>query len=95
MGSLTYAEARDKLAAVWDEVVSTREPVVITRRGHPDVALLAADELSSLMETARLLHSPKNARRLLGALERARAGKGCRVDLEELRKKTGIDATRR
>jgi antitoxin YefM len=95
MGTLTYTEARDKLATVWDEVVSSREHVVIKRRGHPDVALLPADELSGLLETAYLLRSPANARRLLGALKRARAGKGQVMKIEELRKKSGIDATHR
>ena len=91
MGTLTYTEARDNLASVWDDVVSTREAVVIKRRGHPDVAILPADELSSLMETAHLLRSPKNARRLLGALKRARAGKGTQVTAELLRKKAGLN----
>jgi antitoxin YefM len=95
MATLTYTEARDRLASVWDEVLSSREPVVIKRRGHPDVALLPADELSSLMETAHLLRSPANARRLLGALKRARSGKGRKMTLEELRKKSGMDETRR
>jgi antitoxin YefM len=95
MGTVTYTEARDKLASVWDEVVSSREPMVITRRGHPDVALLPADELSSLLETAYLLRSPENALRLLGALERAREGKGRQMTLNVLRKKSGLNATGR
>ena len=95
MATVTYTEARDKLASVWDEVVSSREPIVIKRRGHPDIALLPADELSSLMETAHLLRSPANARRLLGALKRANSGKGRKLTVEELRKKSGMDETRR
>ena len=95
MGTVTYTEARDRLAFVWDQVVSTREPVVIKRRGHPDIAMLPADELSSLMETAHLLRSPVNARRLLGAMKRARSGKGRAMTPEELRKKSGIDETHR
>jgi antitoxin YefM len=95
MGNVTYTEARERLASLWDEVVSTREAVVIKRRGHPDIAMLPADELSSLMETAHLLRSPANARRLLGALKRARAGKGRAMTMEELREKSGADATGR
>ncbi len=94
MSTVTYTEARDKLASVWDHVVSTREAVLITRRGHPDIALLPADELSSLMETAHLLRSPANARCLLGALKRAQAGKGRAMGAEELRKKSRIDEAR-
>ena len=49
--------------------------VIITRRGHEDVALISVSELSSLIETAHLLSSPKNAERLATALNRAKAGK--------------------
>jgi antitoxin YefM len=65
--------------------------VLIKRRGRPDVALLPADELSSLMETAHLLRSPENGKRLMSALKRARAGKGKRMTVAELRKASGID----
>ena len=91
MGTISYTEARERLASVWDEVVSSREAVVIKRRGHADVAMLPADELSSLMETAHLLRSPANARRLLGALKRARAGKGRTMTAGEIRKRAGLD----
>jgi antitoxin YefM len=67
----TYTHARANLAALCDEVTSTREPIVIHRRGSEDVMLVAATELRSLMETAHLLRSPKNAQRLLTALVRA------------------------
>jgi antitoxin YefM len=67
----TYTNASANLAALCDEVISTREPIVIHRQGSEDVALVAAAELSSLMETAHLLRSPKNAQRLLAALARA------------------------
>ncbi len=67
----TYTQARAELASLCDEVASTREPVIIRRRNAEDVALVSADELASLLETAHLLHSPKNAARLLAALNRA------------------------
>ena len=57
----SYSNARATLAALCDEVASTREPVIIRRRNAEDVALVAADELESLLETAHLLRSPKNA----------------------------------
>ncbi|OFV79724.1 MAG: prevent-host-death protein, partial [Acidobacteria bacterium RBG_13_68_16] len=59
----TYTQARATLAKLCSEVVQSREIVVIRRRGAEDVALVAADELRSLMETAHLLRSPKNAER--------------------------------
>ena len=67
----TYTQARAELASLCDEVASTREPVIIRRRNAEDVALVSADELASLLETAHLLRSPKNAARLLAALNLA------------------------
>lgn len=67
----SYTEARKNLARLLDRVTEDREVVYIRRRGRERVALVAAGELSSLMETAHLLRSPKNAVRLLSALQRA------------------------
>ncbi|MFL5244093.1 MAG: type II toxin-antitoxin system Phd/YefM family antitoxin [Gemmataceae bacterium] len=68
----TYTHARAHLATLCDQVTSSHEPVIIHRRGAEDVALVDAAELRSLTETAYLLRSPKNARRLLAAILRAR-----------------------
>ena len=69
----TYSKARASLAALCNRAVSDREIILIQRRGHEDVALIAASELSSLLETAHLLRSPANAERLLTALARAQS----------------------
>ena len=71
----TYTRARAMLAAICDEVIENREPVIIRRRGKEDVALVAAADLSSLLETAHLSASPANARRLNRALRDARSGR--------------------
>ena len=89
MTTISYTEARDRLASVWDETVSTREPVVIDRRGHESVVLVPASEWEGLLETAHLLRSPANARRLLGALTRLDQGEGQQLSLEALATKTG------
>lgn len=68
----TYSHARANLAELCDEVASTREAVIIRRRNRDDVALIAANELDSVIETAHLMRSPKNAERLLKALTRAK-----------------------
>lgn len=86
----TYTQARERLASLMDQVTDTREPVLIRRRGREPVALVAADELASWMETAYLLRSPKNARRLLAASERAARGEGERMDIDELRVRLGL-----
>ena len=70
----SYTEARANFATLCDRVTADRETVIISRRGAADVALVAADELAGLLETAHLLRSPKNAARLLAALSRARQG---------------------
>jgi antitoxin YefM len=64
----TYTALREGLAGYLDRVTDDREVVIVRRRGARDVAMVAADELSSLLETAYLLRSPKNAERLLHAL---------------------------
>lgn len=68
----TYTSARANLSKLCDEVIDNREVVIINRRGFDDVALIAASELASLAETAHLLRSPRNAKRLLAALNRER-----------------------
>ena len=67
----TYTHLRQSLASVLDRVADDREVVIVVRKGERKVAMVPADELAGLMETAHLLRSPKNARRLLMALRRA------------------------
>jgi antitoxin YefM len=67
----SYTQARARLASLCDRVAETREPYVIERRNGENVALISEAELNSLLETAHLLRSPANARRLASALERA------------------------
>lgn len=64
---------------------------MINRRGHEDVALISAAELSGLTETAHLLRSPKNAQRLLKALQRAQAATEKPDTVENLRKEMGVE----
>ena len=72
----TYTQARAALASLCEEVVSSREHVIIRRRGREDVALIAATELRGLLETAHLTASPGNAKRLQSALHDAQTGRG-------------------
>ena len=87
---VSYSHARDNLADIWNEVEESREAAVIQRRGHEDMALIPADELASLRETAHLLRSPQNAARLLAALTRARRGRAPAKDLATLRRELGL-----
>jgi len=86
----SYTELRENLASYLDRVVDDREVVIVKRRGARDVAIIAADELAGLEETAYLLRSPANARRLRQALNRAKRGEGKAETVEELRKSVGL-----
>ncbi len=79
------------LAAHGAEVTDDRDVVIITRRGAEDVALISASELAGILETAHLLRSPKNADRLLTALNRARARSGTSQSPAGLRRELGLD----
>ena len=70
MPKITYVNLRRNLASVLDRVVRDHEVFIVNRTGAKSVAIVSADELSGLMETAHLLRSPKNALRLLAALHR-------------------------
>ncbi len=88
----TYTHLREKLASVLDQVTDDQEVVIVRRRGARDVALIPADELNSLLETAHLLRSPRNAQRLKASIQEARQGKGRRMSLKQLRQAVGLDA---
>jgi antitoxin YefM len=87
----TYTQVRAELAKYLDQVTHQRDVVVIQRRGEEDVAMIAASELESLMETAYLLRSPANAERLLSALSRALKGEGVPQTIEALRGEVGLE----
>lgn len=87
----TYTQARDGLAKLLDQVTHNREVVIIQRRGEEEVAMIAAAELESLMETAYLLRSPANAERLLSALNRALKNEGEPQSPETLRQVVALE----
>jgi antitoxin YefM len=76
MKTLSYTESRARYAEVLDAVVNDREEIVITRAGHEPVVIMSLQDFESLRETAYLMRSPANARRLLDAMERLEAGDG-------------------
>ena len=76
MDAITYTSARANLAKTMDRVCEDHEPLIITRNGEQSVVMLSLEDFQSLEETAYLLRSPANARRLLAAAEALEAGKG-------------------
>ena len=84
MRTMSYTESRARYAEVLDSVTRDREEVVITRAGHEPVVIVSLVDFESLRETAYLMRSPANARRLLDAMERLEAGEGTEHDLTDL-----------
>ncbi len=87
----TNSQAREQLKTLMDLAVADREVILVRRRGAEAVAIIAADELQGLMETAHLLRSPRNALRLLAALARAREGAAEPQSVAELARAVGLE----
>jgi antitoxin YefM len=83
MDSISYTAARANLAKTMDEVCESHEPVIITRNGQESVVMLSLEDYNSLEETAYLLRSPNNAKRLLEAIAELEAGHGTERELIE------------
>lgn len=86
----TFADAIRDLAVLWDKATYDREIVVLERQGSENVALIALDELQGLLETAHLLRSPANAKRLLAAIARTEARTERAQTPDELRAEVGL-----
>ena len=76
MDAITYTAARANLASTMDRVCQDHEPLIITRNGQQSVVMLSMEDYKSLEETAFLLRSPENAKRLLSAVDALGEGKG-------------------
>lgn len=83
MDAITYTTARANLAKTMDRVCEDHEPLIITRNGEQSVVMLSLDDYKSLEETAYLLRTPANARRLLAAVAQLAAGQGTERKLPE------------
>ena len=90
LSTISYSTARDHLAEVWDKTISTREPVIVSRRGTESIVMLPLHEWEGLQETAHLLRSPANARRLLASLARLEQGEGEQLSIETLAARSGV-----
>ena len=88
---VSYSYARQHFAEILTEAADAQEPVIVSRRGHEDVAIIPASELRSLEETAHLLRSPANSRRLLAALQRALTSEAEHQSVSDLRAELGLE----
>lgn len=84
MKTMSYTESRARYAEVLDSVIDDREEIVITRAGHEPVVIVSLADFESLRETAYLMRSPANARRLLDAMERLESGNGVTRELADV-----------
>ena len=82
MDAISYTAARENLASTMDKVCSEHAPVVITRNRNQSVVMLSLEDFESLEETAYLLRSPANARRLLEAIHSLETGNGVTRDID-------------
>ena len=83
MNAITYTAARENLASTMDRVCEDHEALIITRNGQQSVVMLSLADFTALEETAYLLRSPANAKRLMGAIEQLNAGAGAERELTE------------
>lgn len=76
MDTITYSDARERLAATMKKVCENHEPVIITRQKEESVVMLSLEDFRSLEETSYLLRVPKNAKRLLESIAELERGGG-------------------
>ena len=84
MKTMSYSDSQAHFAEMLDTVTNDREEVIITRAGHEPVVVVSLDEYESLKETAYLLESPANARRLLASIEQLENGEGTQRDFRAI-----------
>lgn len=83
MNALTYSQARSELAKTMDKVCDDHTPIIITRKNQRSVVMISLEDYESLEETAYLLRSPLNARRLLASIAELESGGGTERELAE------------
>jgi len=83
MEAITYTAARQNLSKTMEKVCSDRAPVIVTRRSSDSVVIMSLEDFEALEETAYLLRSPKNTRRLIESIAQLKNGNGTEKELVE------------
>ncbi len=83
MDAITYTTARQNLAKTMEKVCEDHSPVIITRKKNDSVVIMSLEDYTALEETAFLLRSPKNARRLIESIVQLAEGNGTERELAE------------
>lgn len=83
MTVITYTEARQNLAKTMDKVCEDHETVIVTRKKSNSVVIMSLEDYEALEETAYLLRSPKNTRRLIESIAQLEEGNGSERKLSD------------
>ena len=83
MEAITYTAARQNLAKTMEKVCRDRAPMIVTRKSSGSVVIMSLEDFEALEETAYLLRSPKNTRRLIESIAQLENGKGNAKELLE------------
>ena len=83
MKAVTYTTARQNLAKTMEEVCEDHSPIIVTRKKNQSVVIMSLEDYTALEETAYLLRSPKNTRRLIESIVQLEEGKGIERTLSE------------
>ncbi len=76
MRAITYTSARNNLANTMKKVCDDHTPIIVTRKNNEAVILMSLEDYEALTETAYLMQSPKNAKRLIESIEELNTGRG-------------------
>ncbi len=83
MRAISYTTARNNLATTMKQVCDDHIPIIVTRKNNEAVIMMSLEDYESLNETAYLMQSPKNAKRLINSIEELNEGRGTEKDLIE------------
>jgi len=83
MEAITYTAARQNLAKTMEKVCKDRAPVIVTRKASNSVVIMSLEDYEALEETAYLLRSPKNTKRLIESIAQLENGEGTERELME------------
>ncbi len=83
MKAITYTAARQNLAKTMEKVCKDHAPVIVTRKSTNSVVIMSLEDYEALEETAYLLRSPKNTRRLIESIAQLGEGRGSERELSD------------
>lgn len=83
MKAITYSAARRELAMTMKNVCEDHDPVIITRKNSQSVIMISLEDYEAMQETAYLMQSPENSRRLTDAIKELESGQGMQKELLE------------